>query len=157
MTYYERLGSMHLDGSQIFATPEDMAAEDEISSAVEAAWDCTLKRFGALAPVDWFAVRHDRVVGVLELKTRTHSIAEYSTVFLNVRKWLALTLAACGLGVPAIFVVRFTDGVRWCSVREVDASQIRIGGCSRVVKAANDIEPVIEVPVTLMRSLGVRA
>jgi hypothetical protein len=93
------------------------------------------------------------MVGVLELKSRTHASDRYPTVFLNVRKWLALNLAAVGLGVPALFVVRFTDDVRWVRIGAV-AGAVRIAGCRSIVKATSDIEPVIQVPVPDMQALA---
>lgn len=152
-SYYERSNVTHLDGSRIFHTPTDTDAEQSVAAELERAWGCELHKFGALAAVDWYATRHGRMVGLLELKNRSHASDSYETVFLNVRKWMALTLSSVGLGAPPIFVVRFTDGIRWVPVAEIDASHHRIAGCSRIVKASNDIEPVIEVPVLLLRRL----
>src|SRR6188472_4237947 len=110
-TYYDRQTATHIDGSPIFATQQDKSAEDAVAAIAEGVWGCQIRRFGALSPVDWFATRDGRVVGVLEVKSRSHAAAKYETVFLNVRKWLALTLASVGMGVPALYLVQFTDGV----------------------------------------------
>jgi hypothetical protein len=107
-----------------------------------------------LAPVDWYALRHARIVGVAELKSRTHSSFQYPTVFLNVRKWLALQIASIGMGVPGLFVVRFTDGIAWIPIADIDPRRMILGGCSRVVKAESDIEPVIEVLIATMKLLN---
>lgn len=155
MSYYARAGATNSDGTPIFATRNDAAAEAETARLVEEAWGARLHKFGPLAPVDFYAIRDGRLVGVLEVKTRSHRSDRFPTVFLNVRKWLALRMASMGLGVPAVFVARFEDGVRWIDVEQVDASTARMGGCLRVVKAASDVEPVIEVPVAQMRPLGV--
>lgn len=152
-SYYSRENVTHLDGTQIFQTSQDRDSESVVASQIQQQWDCQLFRFGALAPIDWYSKRLDRLVGVLELKSRSHESTKYPPVFLNVRKWLALTLASTGLGVPAIFVVRFTDGIQWIPVNEVEASRVRIGGCSRRVKSDNDVEPVIEVAVNKLRPL----
>jgi hypothetical protein len=90
-------------------------------------------------------------VGVGELKSRTHPRSQHPTVFLNLRKWLALCLAQAGLGVPAVFVVKFTDMVGWVSINQIDATRVRLGGCTRTVKSRNDIEPVIEVSCDLLK------
>jgi hypothetical protein len=57
------------------------------------------------------------------------------------------------LSVPAVFVVRFTDQIKWISLADIDARLCMIGGCSRTVKSRNDIEPIIEVPIDQMRAL----
>jgi hypothetical protein len=152
--YYNRIAATFVDGSLIFKTEDDERSEDETAKAIESAWRCECRSFGKLAPVDWFFVRAGRFVGVGELKTRTHESGQYKTVFLNVRKWLALSLAAHGLGVPAVFVVRFTDVVKWIDVVGIDASVVRIGGCKTIVKSRNDIEPIIEVAVKAMKVLS---
>lgn len=153
MSYYARTTAMNSDGTPLFATRNDAAAEDETARLVEQTWGAELHRFGPLAPIDYYAIRHGRLVGLLELKTRSHASTKFPTVFLNVRKWLALRMASMGMGVPAVFVARFEDGARWIDVEDVDASTARMGGCLRVVKAASDVEPVIEVPVAEMRPI----
>jgi hypothetical protein len=151
--YYGRQGAVHLDGTPIFATEEDRRHEAEVAALIASHWACSIRLFGALSAVDWYAERHGRLIGVLELKSRSHALDRYPTVFLNVRKWLALTLARVGLGVPALFVVRFTDQLRWVPLSAIDPNQVRIAGCNRLVKSHSDIEPVIEVPVADLRSI----
>lgn len=157
MTYYDRVATTHVDGSPVFRTKEDEASEEHVARILAQAWGCDVLSFGALSAVDWYCVKAGRVAGVLELKTRSHELGRYPTVFLNVRKWLALTLAATGLGVPAIFVVRFRDGIRWIRVADIDATQVRMGGLRHQVKSRNDQEPVIEVPIVHMQGAGLTA
>jgi hypothetical protein len=152
-SYYERLAVPHLDGSPIFKSPNDERSETEVSALVERAWRCTLGSFGRLSAIDWYATRDGRLVGLIELKSRAHASGRYETVFLNVRKWLALSLASAGLGVPALFIVRFTDGVRYIPLSEIDARRITVGGLRSIVKSRNDVEPIIEVEVKAMRAL----
>lgn len=152
-SYYQRTGIIGPDGGLEFTSPEDEAHEREVANQIEAAWSCHLRPFGRLSPLDWYAERHGRLVGVLELKSRSHASTTYPTVYLNVRKWLALQLAAIGLGVPALFVVRFTDTVKWTRIGMPETSTATIGGCLRLVKSRSDIEPIIEVPVTDLRGL----
>lgn len=139
-----------------FKTEEDERSEQEVAKIIEAAWSCECRSFGRVSTLDWFFVRNGDMVGVGELKTRSHSSDKYETVYLNVRKWLALELATTGLGVPAVFVVRWSDCVKWINVLQIDGRIHRIGGCKRIVKSRNDIEPVIEVPISAMKSLSVR-
>jgi hypothetical protein len=151
--YYARTSAVHLDGTPIFKTKEDRDNEATVAQLIEAAWGCKLGEFGALSPIDWYAQRDGRLVGLLELKTRWHPRDDYPGVFLNARKWLALSLGSIGMGVPALFVVKFTDGVYWVPISKVDATTHRIGGCSVRVKSVNDIEPIIEVPLSTMVEL----
>lgn len=151
--YYARKSSTFVDGSEIFKSAEDEASESEIASILEKTWKCECRGFGKLAPLDWFFVRNGRLVGIGELKTRSHKSDKYTTVFLNSRKWLALLFGSIGLGVPAVFVVRFEDCVMWINASEIDSTRLRIGGCKQIVKSRNDVEPVIEVVIKEMTRL----
>ena len=111
MGYYDRENIVHIDGTRIFQNKEDSSNENDVASAVETLWKCSVRRFGALSPIDWFAERDGRVVGLLELKSRPHQRLKFPTVFLNVRKWLSLVVGSVGLCCPAIFVVKFNDGI----------------------------------------------
>lgn len=152
-TYYDRPGATHLDGTPIFATTQDRQNEHHIADLIATAWDCQITPFGALSPVDFYATRHGRLVGVLELKSRSHTRGTYPTVYLNVRKWLALSLAGIGLGVPAMFVVLWSDAAGYIDITSVDGARHAIGGCTRRVKSGSDVEPVIEVPVAAFTQL----
>ena len=154
MTYYDRTPGAATDGSPTFGTAADTGNEDAARARLEAAWNCTLHHFGQLSPIDWYALRHGRMVALVEIKTRTHSVDKFPTVFLNLRKWLALMLGGVGHGVPIFFAVQWTDSLRWINVADIDARAIAMGGCSRVVKSRSDVEPVINVPVANMRAVA---
>lgn len=153
MSYYSRARVAHVDGTNVFQTPEDARNEREVADLLAAAWRCEVSPFGALCPVDWYAQRHGRLVGVMELKARPHASTKYPTVYLNVRKWLALSMASLGLGCPAVFVVRLTDGVFWTPLAMVEPSGCRVAGCMSIVKSRSDIEPIIEVRVAILKRL----
>lgn len=152
--YYNRFANANTDGSPLFAMDHDKANETAFAGLVSQAWRCEMHPFGRLCPVDYYAVRDGRLSGVLELKSRSHASDRFPTVFLNVRKWLALQMASVGLGVPAVFSVQFADGPRWIRVDEIDARQHAIGGTMRPIKSRSDIEPVILVPVDTMKPLA---
>lgn len=154
LSYYDRDGGTASDGSRTYANARDIENEVDTASLLMKAWGVELRPFGPLAAVDWYALRHGRLVGVAELKTRSHATTAHDTVWLNVRKWLALQLSAVGLGVRAVYVVRFSDDTRWIDVGDIDASRVRLAGCRRTVKASSDVEPVIEIPVNFMSGLG---
>jgi hypothetical protein len=151
VTYYDRIRNP--DGS--FSTPEDARNEDQVAHEIERAWGMKLHRYSQFSPIDWWAERRGRVVAFIELKSRPHASTRFPTQFLNVRKWLALSLCQMGSGVESLFLVRFSDCILWIPALAVNpAWRLIIGGCSRIVKADNDIEPVIEVPIADMNPLA---
>lgn len=146
---------MYVDGTPIFDDPEARKSEDEVAAILSERWNCNFVRYGILCQVDWYVVQFGRVIGFAELKTRYHAVNTYSTVFLAVRKWIALKFAAM-TGVPSIFVVRFktntSDEIRWESVNAVDPSKMILSGHANP-RVPADEEPLIEVPVPPMKTI----
>lgn len=141
-------------GLRVFKSDVDQANEDEVRRILERAWRCEIHTYGGTCEsIDWYAIRGATIAAYLELKSRDHTVARYDSVFLNVRKWLALQLIEIGTGCPGFFVVRWTDDLRFVRVAEIDARQMRMGGCNRRVKSATDVEPVIEVPIEMMTQI----
>lgn len=139
-----------------FSTPDDRAAERAVCAAVGHAFGCEVHSFGDLAPVDAYACRDGQLVGMLEIKRRTHAYGTYPTVYLSTRKYLGLYLASIGFGVPALYVIAWTDRTGWVNIVHVDGRAHRMGGRVPRIGAANDIEPVIEVPIAAFHRLDER-
>lgn len=152
MNYYEREGYEHpVDRLTVFETPQDRVNEQDAVAFMEKEWDCRLLKFGRLTPVDRYILKDDHLQGVVEIKCRSHDFSQYPTVFLNLRKWLALTMGALGFGVPAFFIARWNDALGWVNLDDIDANtrNVRYMGCARKVKSDSDREPVILVPKTV--------
>jgi len=104
---------LNIDGTRVFQSDDDRTNEQAVADEIAAKWNCEVKHFAALSPVDWYFVRSNRLIGIGECKCRTMASDHFSTSHLSVRKWLALELAAIGLNVPAAFFVKYTDGLFW--------------------------------------------
>jgi hypothetical protein len=154
MSYYDRKPQAGPGGTVMYTTEEDRANEAAAKALIEAKWECELFHFGIYAPIDWYATRNGGLASVIEFKAFTHGQDEYAHVWLNVRKWLALQLASIGLGIPAFYVVRFTDAMMYIKVTDIDASNHKMGGTKKRVKSVTDIEPVICIPVSYMRKFN---
>ena len=132
-------------------TTDNRAAEDDLAEQVATAWRCELRRFAQFSALDWYAVKAEQVVGVVEGKARNVPSDRYPTVYLSVRKWEALALPSMH-DVPGLFVVRFTNEVRWC--RALGIGWCKVGLVGRRDRGyRHDIEPCIEVPIDDMRTL----
>jgi hypothetical protein len=151
--YYQKHHQHNSDGTLLRQSPSDEAAEREIAASLEAKWSCQLHKLAALSPVDYYAVRDGRIKSVIEIKDRAITSTQYETVFLSVRKWLSLLLASTGLNVPALYVVRFLDGIRWVNVSAVSAANIQIGGEKNYGTRSGRHEPIILVPIKQMEAL----
>ena len=150
MSYYDRF----VGPGGTFATMEDHDNEVVGRLRIEAAWKCKLHKYAARNPVDWWVEQHDRRVGFVELKTRTHESTRFETVFLNVRKYNALmSYAMHTYECWSRFVVAFADCTLWIDVAMCSELRPVVGGCKTLVKSPNDIEPVLNVPVKWMAKL----
>ena len=52
--YYLRKET-NIDGRKVFISAEDEKEEAAVAKLVEAAFECTLHKFGRMAAIDWFA------------------------------------------------------------------------------------------------------
>lgn len=154
-SYYDRQ-TTHLDGSPGWKSEEDQRNERLVAKVLEGYWQCKLHSYGKYAPVDWWAERDGSIVGFLELKCTPQSSTDRDYAILNQRKWLNL-LNAQTCGPPSIFVAKFSDAIFWMPVNKVDPSTLKIGGCKRIVKSRNDIEPLFEVPLSRMKMVNWRS
>lgn len=128
-------------------TARDVANAEAVRLELEDAWDCRIYPFPPMTPVDFYVERAGALEAVLELKCRKVPVDAYPTTFLTVRKWLALTMTEAALDRPALFVVRWTDALRWIDVRAIDARDVVIVGDRGVVEHGRNLEPTIRVPV----------
>lgn len=153
-SYYDRKVTTLADGARTFKTDADTQNELKAKAIIEKAWRCTLHPYPHFHSIDWYAERDHHFVANVELKSRSHASDKYSTVYLNFRKWLALTLAHVCSGVPSLFVVQFTDKIKYIDTSNVDVRSHDIAGTKKIVKANSDIEPIILVPICDMKEIA---
>ena len=141
------------DGTFHFSNPEDAAKEKAFIDLAETEWKCSMHRYGITAPVDFYASRHGRPAAHVELKARSHASDRYDTVFLSLRKWLALQLLSAGTGLPAFYAVAFTDKTGYIEIQSVNASRVEVNG-RNAQRTRTDREPLIHVPVASLQWMG---
>jgi hypothetical protein len=126
----------------ILETPEDRALQVDTADRLAMLWKCTVTAFPRFSPIDWYSHRGGQLAALLELKCRRHPSEKFSTVFFGVDKWLALQQASLGMGVPGLVVFRFTNGIYFMALRDIDASKTALTSV-----AGEPLELVIEIPV----------
>jgi hypothetical protein len=111
------------------------------------AWNMKMGSFGRFAPLDFYAFRNNKLVGLMELKTHPYGVGKYPTTQLNLRKWGWLRLYK-DLGVKVLYLKMFGQDLYYIDVDDIVVEDaIKMGGCHRYVKSQTDIEPVIHIPV----------
>lgn len=132
---------------------KDNQNEIEVANWLSRCWKCEIKRFGTLNGIDWYIEKHERLIAIAELRCRPYSYAKYPNAFMDISKWSMLICSGLGLSVPALYIVRYSDQVRWIEVRNIDATKHTITGRrdrkpSGIV--GNAVRPAIIIPVNQM-------
>ena len=96
--YYSRTHTVNSDGVRGFATKQDVWNQQKAATEFANVLGAEMKEFGQLCAIDYYALVKGKMAGVVEVKCRSHESSRFPTVFLNVRKWLALQMASVGLG-----------------------------------------------------------
>jgi hypothetical protein len=141
-----------IGNGRALATADDLRRQAAAAGLIGRCWGCEVHAFAPFSPLDYYTVTDGRMSGLIEIKSRSHPAHQYPTVYLAVRKWLALMLGEVGMDLHACFVAAFTDSTRWIYARDVDASRLTVGGRSDRGRTF-DREPVIHVPVVDMSVL----
>lgn len=128
--------------------------ERNVADLLARSWSCEVHAFPRLSPVDWYLARGARLVGVAELKGRNIGAEDRALAYMDVHKWFALSYASLAFGVPGVYVVAFTDAVRWCYVDGVDPRRVQVVG-RRDRGVASDVHPAIAIPVPDMHGVDV--
>jgi hypothetical protein len=134
-----------------FHTEQSKQAEIDAAKRLNKHWRGVVHSYGDYNAIDWWIEKGGQIYGVAEFKNRNLKSTTYKTVFISLRKWTMLQLAATS-GVKAFYVVNFKDKLMYCDIHEVPVSKLQIIGRKRS-RAKNDTEPVFELPISKMKEV----
>lgn len=135
----------------IRTTREDTQREQAVAGVLRNAWNCDVVRTGYKDELDFWLVRDGKTEAVAELKNRKVESATYEDVFLSRHKWDALFRATFAHRIEGLFIVNFTDELRYIRLADIDATRLRMGGRWDRTDAPNDWEMMVMVPVAEMK------
>ena len=119
--------------------------EQAAKVSLEGSWSMSLQKLPIKYGADWIAFRDERAVAVIEYKNRPHESSRFPTYLLSVHKWMVMRSLANTIGVPAILVVEFVDGMRHCTLEDEAATTAWAGRRDR--GDADDLEPCMMIPM----------
>jgi hypothetical protein len=99
--------------TKIFETEEDLANEQEVAAELGALWDCEFKKLDRRYQADFMICQDSMAKAWAELKCRSHSSNDWSTVILELDKCMRLSQLNLDTGLPSLFIVRWTDRIGW--------------------------------------------
>jgi hypothetical protein len=118
----------HTDGSFKYQTPEDLARQDRAACHLSLHLGHKVIRFPELCPVDWYMEKYDRLTMIGEFRGRNVAFDYYNEIYLSVEKWRWLDKIGRAFEVPALYVVDFTDQLRYIDIVHVNTTHIEYGG-----------------------------
>lgn len=118
---------------------------------LEASWSVMLRKLPIKYGAEWVAFRDDQAVAVIEYKNRPHESTRFPTYLLSAHKWMAMRSLADTIGVPAVLVVEFIDGMQHYTLEAGTAKASWAGRRDR--DDADDLEPCMMIPMHLFGSI----
>ena len=139
------------NGRQQWESSADRRNESDVARILESKWSCRLHKLPKSYRMDYIATRQGKPVAFVEVKCRTISSTQFSTVMLSLSKYMSGKTATETTGIPSFVVFRFTDCMQYASL--LNDYPIRIGGRTVQTRDGRDLEPVIEIPAERMETL----
>ena len=137
---------------QIYETQRDLDNEKSISGVIESVCNLSLKKMSMKYFVDFIALRNGKAVAVVEVKKRGNRHDAYPTLILSLAKYNRGVEFFKTNGLKFIFAVQFEDGCFFYEYEDADRFAVELGG--RFDRNdAEDIEPVIHIPISRMKRL----
>jgi Holliday junction resolvase-like predicted endonuclease len=142
--------------SHVFVSGADEQNERDVARLLEKKWNCKIRKFGKLDPIDWWAERNNKVVAFIELKCRNVPSTKYDTVFVTLRKWLDLLRAREWSfdEVSSLIVIRWTDRIGYYDVTQIPPGNLSVLR-RREHRAEQDVEPAWEIPIKNFKTIEV--
>lgn len=129
----------------------DKANERYVANEIEKTWKVKLVPTGFLSPVDYlvYSIRND-LLGAIEIKSRRHTFREFPSIYVSERKYKALQEFPNGW----FFVKYKNDVIKYLNIKNIDPSRVIMAGRRDRVNAPNDIERIIDVPISKLEDLS---
>ena len=137
---------------KIYETQYDLDNEKSISEVIQSVCNLSLRKLSMKYFIDFIAFRNKKAVAVVEVKKRNNNHDTYPTLILSLAKYNRGVEFFKVNGLKFIFAVQFNDGCFFYKYKDGDRFAIELGG--RIDrKDAEDIEPVIHIPINRMKKL----
>jgi hypothetical protein len=132
-----------------YESKSDIEFETQVASHLAAVWTADAVKLPRFYKCDWALRRGKKVAALLEIKCRKNAADKYPTIILSSDKWSYLRQMDAALNVPALFVAKFTDGIRYIRPATSHNFTVEMGG--RFDRGDwQDMEPVIHIPISEM-------
>lgn len=133
----------------MYETAQDLKRESDVIVAYAEMLGYEYQKLPIAYKADYALLEDGEVKALVEIKCRNVNHDTYDTIILSLLKWHDINAMSQRINIPAVFVIRYNDGVFSIPMRETPDA-ITIGG--RVDRGdSRDIEPVIHYNVDRLR------
>lgn len=137
----------------LYEDQRDRDNELDARKRIQTAWNCTLHKLPGTHPIDFVAMRGERLMAWIEYKKRGFVWGQYDTVIISVRKVSSLRRFAAVAG-RAFFVVEDKKGEMRAAPIALDErfdAHASWGGQTATTRDPTDVEPVVMLPLDRFR------
>ena len=134
---------------------QDHAFESEIAAKMEAK-GYTMVKLPELCAADFLVAKDEKVVGIIECRTRSCESTKYPTLFFGISKFGQLMQVGGGFMVPVKLVVRFADCTKWIDLSYLKTETWAKGNADRGAMThvrSTDNEACWLIPIKDMKTL----
>lgn len=131
---------MPSDNFRWMETSDDKVREQAVAEQLEKAWDCKMVAMPNRHWFDYCAMRNDRIVAYVEIKTRTNPHDAFPTYMISSQKMTSGLTAASFLKIKFLLVVQFADALMFV---DVPTAKFHLETADR--KDADCIEVVLQI------------
>lgn len=134
--------------------PTDARNEAHIAAMVERRFSWSLYRYAPADPIDFYAVKDQRMAANIEIRCRSRSSRDSMWFSIATNKYHALFTAWLAFHVPSLYVVAFTDRVCWLDIARVEQHRPpRFDSSHAVTKGRSAGECFVDVSMDALEEL----
>ena len=111
----------------MYESQSDLKREEDVVKELSAHWMCDYQKLPMSYQLDYALLREGKICALCEIKVRNVVSDYYGTLIISASKRLAGLQYSKMLGVPALLVVKYEDGLRFINFSE-EPDSIGVGG-----------------------------
>lgn len=111
----------------LYESQRDRTNEQQVADFLSQKFDCTYFKLPIAYSIDYAFLREGKVVGFVEVKCRKVELQTYDTIMLSMHKRVDSLALANSISVPALFAIRYNDGIYTINLEE-EPDHATVGG-----------------------------
>lgn len=111
----------------MYESKADLEREEAVVQELSQHWMCDYHKLPISYQLDYALLRDGKICAICEIKVRNVVLNHYDTLIISAAKRLAGLQYSKMMGIPALLVVKYEDGIRFINFSE-EPDSIGVGG-----------------------------